>query len=221
MPHSIALVDDHDLMRSALANMIDRLGDYKVIFQASNGKQFVEGLPTDDAPLIAIVDLNMPVMDGYQVLEWLSEHRRDVRALVLTFDATDDALTQAVRLGARGFLGKNARPPLLKLALDSIALTGYFQSGDTSGHAPPPEAMSVARYNRERDHILSRMTDRELEFLQLVCSEEEHTYPEIGRRMDLRPRSVDNYRISLFQKFDIKSKTGLVLFAMKWRLLEG
>ena len=219
MPLNIALVDDHDLMRTALANMIDRLDDYKVVYQASNGRQFVEGLPKDDPSLIAIVDLNMPVMDGYEVLEWLADHRPEVRSLVLTFDATDEAMARAVRLGARGFLGKSARPPVLKLALDSIVLTGYFQT-ERLEHEPPPEAMSATRHVRERERILGSISDRELEFLQLLCHEDEYTYEEIGSRMGLRPRSVENYRTALFHKLGVKSKTGLVLYAMKWQLLE-
>ena len=71
----------------------------------------------------------------------------------------------------------------------------------------------------QRRAILRNITPREREFLRLVCNEEELTYEQIATRMNLQRRSVEHYRIGLFEKFNIKSKTGLVLFAMRWGLL--
>ncbi len=218
--HRIALVDDHHMMRSGLAAMIDRLGGYHVVIEAANGKEMIEAM-TESAPVaIAIVDLHMPVMDGYETIAWLKANAPDVLPLALTFDASDDAMLRAVRAGARGFLLKNARPPLLKAALDSLVWTGYFQSDEL--HRDLLERADLkAREERERENLLERITPREMEFLLLVCSEDEFTYEEIAIRMEVHRRSVDNFRISLFEKFQIKSKTGLVLFAMRWGLIGG
>ena len=72
--HSVALIDDHHLMRSGLVNMINGMGDYEVVQEFANGKEFVDALRTTTAPAIAIVDLNMPVMDGYETITWLTPH---------------------------------------------------------------------------------------------------------------------------------------------------
>src|SRR5690606_19266593 len=101
---------------------------YAVEQEASNGKEFIDGLDMEHLPRIAIIDLNMPVMDGYETIAWLNEYAPTVLPLALTFDASDDALVKAVRCGARGFLLKNAPPELLRTALDSLMLTGYYQS---------------------------------------------------------------------------------------------
>lgn len=221
MKHNVALVDDHHLMRSGLTSTVNGLGDYAVTLEAGNGKELVDLMEVVSAahrPVIAIVDLNMPVMDGYATIAWLREHAPSVLPLALTFDATDDALVRAVHAGARGFLLKSARPAVLKTALDSLMLTGYYTTQE-SQEAQVRGVEWKNREERERDRIIGQITPREMEFLLLVCDEAEFTYEQIAEHMGIQRRSVDNFRIALFEKFDIKSKTGLVLFALRWGLL--
>jgi two-component system invasion response regulator UvrY len=225
MEHDVALVDDHHLMRSGLAATVNGLGGYRVALEAGNGRELIEALEVQERnglqrPAIAIVDLNMPVMDGYATIAWLREHAPTVLPLALTFDAADDALVRSVRAGARGFLLKNTRPAVLKTALDSLMLTGYYYT-DQTHQALQDEPVQRDRKQREREAVLERITPREMEFLLLVCDPEEYTYEQMADRMGIHRRSVDNHRISLFEKFGIKSKTGLVLFAMRWGVVRG
>jgi len=221
MHHNVALVDDHHLMRSGLVATVNGLGDYRVTLEAGNGKELIDLLndtSAADMPAIAIVDLNMPVMDGYATIAWLREHAPTVLPIVLTFDAADDAMVKAVRAGARGFLLKSARPAVLKTALDSVMLTGYYYTEETHDmRQRNPEWKT--KQERERERVLAAITPREMEFLLHVCSENEPTYEQIADLMGVHRRTVDNYRIALFEKFNIKSKTGLVLFALRWGLL--
>jgi len=221
MHHNVALVDDHHLMRSGLVATVNGLGDYRVTLEAGNGKELIDLLndtSAADMPAIAIVDLNMPVMDGYATIAWLREHAPTVLPIVLTFDAADDAMVKAVRAGARGFLLKSARPAVLKTALDSVMLTGYYYTEETHDmRQRNPEWKT--KQERERERVLAAITPREMEFLLHVCSENEPTYEQIVDLMGVHRRTVDNYRIALFEKFNIKSKTGLVLFALRWGLL--
>ncbi|MBK6369449.1 MAG: response regulator transcription factor [Flavobacteriales bacterium] len=217
--HSVALIDDHHLMRSGLVNMINGMGDYEVVQEFANGKEFVDALRTTTAPAIAIVDLNMPVMDGYETITWLTTHAPTVLPLALTFDASDDAMVRAVRVGARGFVLKSARPQTLRIALDSLMLTGYYYT-ESSHELLTRNPEMKTRQEREREGVLANITPREMTFLLLVCSEEEYTYEQIAAHMDVHRRTVDNFRIALFDKFNIKSKTGLVLFALRWGLIQ-
>ena len=217
--HPVALVDDHEMVRSAIAGMIDRLGGYRVIGEASNGLEFLTMLNAGgEEPRIAVVDLQMPVMDGFETIAWLRAQRPNIMALALTFDPAEDSVIKAVRAGARGFLRKNARAAVLKTALDSLMLTGYYHSDEvhdslvqTPGSMTGPERM--------RAKVLAEISAREMEFLKLVCSPEEHTYETIASKMNVHRRTVDGFRESLTEKFGVKSKTGLVLFAMKWGIV--
>ncbi|MBL0127227.1 MAG: response regulator transcription factor [Flavobacteriales bacterium] len=216
--YNVALVDDHHLVRSGLEATVNGLGGYRVTIEVGNGQELIEALERADPPDIAIVDLNMPVMDGYATIAWLREHHPAVRPLALTFDATDAALVKAVRAGARGFLLKDAQPRTLKNALDSLMLTGYYYT-DTTHDVLQRHPEMKTREECERERILQSITPREMEFLKLVCDEDEFTYEQIAQQMGIHHRTVDNFRIALFTKFHIKSKTGLVLFAMRWGLL--
>ena len=220
MEHDVALVDDHHLMRSGLAATVNALGGYRVTLEAGNGRELVEALERSTAaPAIAIVDLNMPVMDGFATIAWLRQNRPEVLPLALTFDAAEDAMVRAVKAGARGFLLKNTRPEVLKNALDALMLTGYYYTDAVVTTVQGNPGLKT-REERERERVLAGITPREMEFLLLVCDEAEHTYEQIADRMGVHRRTVDNFRIALFEKFNIKSKTGLVLFALRWGLLK-
>ncbi|HMQ77530.1 MAG TPA: response regulator transcription factor [Flavobacteriales bacterium] len=219
MTHPVVLVDDHHMVREGLAATIDAFDDYAVVLQAANGRELIDAIDGIPDPAIAIVDLHMPVMDGYATIAWLKAHRPAVLPLALTFDASEEALMRAIRAGARGFLGKNARSAVLKHALDSLVRTGYFQTSEARLELLDRNGVR-SRTEQERDAILAQITPRELDLLRLVCSDEELTYEQIAGLMKLSVHTVDNYRVNLFEKFGIKSKAGLVLFAYKWRIVE-
>ncbi len=219
MTHPVVLVDDHHMVREGLAATIDAFDDYAVVLQAAHGRELIDSIDQVPDPAIAVVDLHMPVMDGYATIAWLKEQRPGVLPLALTFDAGEEALMRAIRAGARGFLGKNARSAVLKHALDSLVRTGYFQTSEAHLELLDRSGAKT-RTEQEREAILARITTREQEFLRLVCSGEELTYEQIASLMKLSVNTVENHRVNLFEKFGIKSKAGLVLFAYKWRIVE-
>jgi DNA-binding NarL/FixJ family response regulator len=217
--HTVALVDDHQLMRSGLAAMIGALDGYKVISEASDGEEFIEQLKSGPIPDIAVVDLHMPIMDGWETIEWLTKNHPEIKTLALTFDASDDAMVRAIRNGARGFMLKTARPKLFQTALDSLVLTGYYH--DDSLHKTMMRSKDLQEaMDKQRAEIQRKLTDKEMRFLELVCSEDELTYQEIAQEMGIGRRTIEYLRTSLFEKFDVKSKTGLVLFAVRWGLVK-
>lgn len=213
--HPVVLVDDHELVRSGVAGLIDRVGGYRVVLEAANGQELLEALSTIEEPRIAVVDLHMPVMDGFETITWLRANRPSILPMALTVDPTDEIMLRALRAGARGFLRKNARAPMLKTALDSLILSGYYfndEMHDTLVH----KSGLKTQLERQEESVHEGISSRELEFLKLVCSPEEFTYEQIAETMGVSRRTVDGFRESLADKFDIKSKTGLVLFAMKY-----
>ena len=194
--------------------MVHNVGGYTVTMEAANGREFMRMLSGVEEPAIAIVDLFMPIMDGFETIAWLKANSK-VLPLALTFDASDDVMVRAVRAGARGFLLKNARPAVLKVALDSLMLTGYYTSDELHETLVEKQQLKTPHEKRQ-EQIIAQITPREMEFLKLVCAPEEYTYEQIADIMEVHRRTVDGFREGLVDKFGIKSKTGLVLFAMKW-----
>jgi DNA-binding NarL/FixJ family response regulator len=216
----VALVDDHHLVRAGLAATVNAFSEYQVILEAAHGRELIAALETiSEPPQLAIVDLNMPVMDGWATIAWLNEHRPDILSMALTFEAGDEAMLRAVRAGARGYLLKSARPEVLKLALDSIRLTGYYTS-EAVQESLERNPDKLTHSERQRAALMARLTQREMTLLRLVCDEREFTYEQMADTMGIHRRSIDNLRSQLFEKLGVKSKTGLVLFAMRWDLLE-
>lgn len=210
--HSVFLVEDHVIVRNGLKELIENMGDYSITAEFDNGKQLVNKI-TELTPDMIIMDLTMPVMDGLATMKWLKQHKIPFPVLILTLDTSDRTVIELYKAGAKGYLPKTCTAETLKKAIDDILETGYYHSEMLSNalmkREPPKPRHSAG------EGILSDFSERELEFLQLVCDKQEFTYEQIAKIMFVHRRTVDSYREALFSKFNIKSKTGLVLFAIK------
>lgn len=204
----IALADDHVLLRDALAGLINSFDGFEVVLQAGNGKELTEKILSGNEPNIILLDLNMPVMDGYETLLWLKEHRADVTTLMLTMYDSEAAIIRLLHAGVKGFLKKDATPSELLQALRTAATTGYYYSSVTSA-----KLAGLFRNNRKdpMQHIL--LTGAETAFLKLSCTE--MTYKEIAGELKLSPRMVEKLREELFSKLEIRSRVGLALYAIR------
>ena len=206
----VALADDHVLLRTALASLINNFADCSVIIQASNGNELIEKLKTGLTPDIVLLDLNMPVMDGMETSLWLQENYPAVHVLMLTMYDSELALIRLLQAGVKGFLKKDIHPDELRFALQSVMQSGFYYSHDTTG-----KLVNLFRKQADNLNTLSKnlLTTTDINFLKLASTE--LTYKEIARQMNLNPRSVDNLRDSLFQKLSVKSRIGLVMYAIK------
>jgi len=213
----VALVDDHTLVRSGLVGLVNRLGGYEVVLEAEDGKEFSQSLSSAPPIQIAIVDLNMPIMDGFATIAWLHRTHPSIKSIALTFDGSESAVIRAIRSGARSFLLKNMKPDRFKLALDQVRDTGYF-ANDLLNSTEPDTIISV--YEREQSRILQDITPKELAFIKLACSPAEYTYEEIGDLMLTKPSTVETHRKHVFDRFNLKSKAGLVIFAYRWGIVK-
>ncbi len=215
----VALVDDHTLVRTGLVGLVNRLGGYKVVLEAEDGKEFSHALAAAPTVEIAIIDLNMPVMDGFATISWLRRTHPSIKPIALTFDGSESAVLRAIRNGACSFLLKNMKPEHFKRALDSVRDKGYFAS-DVLQNNNYETAGSTSAYEREQQRILEDITPKELTFIKLACSPAEYTYEEIAVLMQTKPSTVETHRKHVFDRFQIRSKPGLVIFAYHWGIVK-
>jgi len=212
---SIVLVDDHAVVRSGIKSLIEVIGNYKVTDQFDNGRDFINALPMLKEPDLAIIDLNMPVMNGVETMRWLKKNKPGLKTLILTLESDEKVILELFRLGIRGYLPKSCSAELLKKAIQDLINQGYYHSELLH------QALTTETERAETERSLhEQLSDKELTFLQLVCDKQEYTYERISELMQVSVRTVDGYRESLFKKFTIKSKIGLVLFAIRHGLVK-
>jgi DNA-binding NarL/FixJ family response regulator len=210
MSAKIVLVDDHVLLRSGLADLLRSFG-YLVLFEANNGKDLFSKLQEGNLPDLVLLDINMPVMDGFEAASRLKNEFPDIRVLALSMQDDENAIIRMLKNGARGYILKDSEPDELKSAIESILKKGFYYSEMVTGRLV--HSISALEEDNMSSRQLLHLSEREIEFLKLICTE--MTYKEIADQMHLSPRTVDGYRDALFQKLDIKTRTGLVIYAIK------
>ncbi len=213
---NIILTDDHVIVRNGLKELIQKLGPYTIVAEYDNGKHLIDDYPFKVTPDLLILDHEMPEMNGTAVIEWFSRQRIQIPILLLTLTEDESLIVKLFRMGIRGYLHKNCSSSELKQALQDIFHSGYYHD----------DMLTKALLGQSQDNteghtqIMEKLTDRELEFLRLVCDEKEYTYEQIAGMMHAHRRTIDKYREGIFEKFGVKSKTGLVLYAVKHDLVK-
>jgi len=208
---SVAIVDDHILLRNGLANLIRGLETYAVLFEANNGKDFIKQLQPRYLPDIVLLDINMPEMDGYETALWLKRNYPGIKILALSMYDNENAIIRMMKNGAKGYILKDIDPHEFRHALDSLVRKGFYYSELITGKLI--HAVNQLDDQDQSIKSLISLNDREVEFLKLACTE--MTYKEIAEKMFLSARTIDGYRDALFEKLGVKSRVGLVLYAIK------
>jgi two-component system invasion response regulator UvrY len=212
--YKVAVVDDHVLLRSALAKLISSYENYTVAFEASNGKEFIEKLSKQVLPDIVLLDINMPEMDGYETASWITKHHPHIKILALSMESDDTNIIQMIKLGAKGFLMKNVEPEELNDALDSVLSKDFYLSDTISGKVISGLQSGSQKAAAEPEAL----TEKEKEFLRLICTE--LTYKDIAERLYISPRTLDDYRNALFEKLNVHSRMGLAIYALKNKMVD-
>src|SRR6478672_9807881 len=126
--YSVMLADDHILLRDALATLINSFDDYTVCGLANDGDDLLNQLNNGVKPDIILLDLNMPVLDGFDAARWIHANRPEIKILTLTMYDSEIALIRLLQIGVRGFLKKDIHPKELFNALQSVSKEGYYYS---------------------------------------------------------------------------------------------
>lgn len=209
----IAIVDDHTLFRHGLVNLLTESGRVNVLFDASNGADMIQKISKQAIPSVILMDITMPVMDGYETTKWLKQHHPEISVLALSMFEEDKPIIEMLKSGAGGYMLKQSKVADLVNAIAGIDEHSFYINELVSG--------KLLRNIQNKQPVKNDFTElnaNELKFLELCCSD--LTYKQIADQMCLSPHTIDNYRESLFQKFETKSRTGLVISALKNGLIK-
>ncbi|WP_242917386.1 response regulator transcription factor [Pontibacter liquoris] len=201
----VALVDDHKLFRKGMLELINGFSTYTVSLEAENGRDFTRKLFPENIPDIVLLDISMPVMDGFETAAWLQEHHPQVKILALSMKNDEETVLRMLQCGVDGYVLKNADPSELRMALEALEVNGSYYAGSVR------EVLKRDLQNKKAPK--AELTEREVEFLRLACTE--LPYKSFAPLLHVSPRVVESTREALFRKLDVVSRTGLVLYAIR------
>lgn len=204
----LALADDHNLFRKGVEELIEDFDNMEVVVSVPNGRELIDRLSAaKELPDVCLLDINMPEMNGFETAKKIKELWPDIKILAVSVYDSEFNVLGMLRAGAGGYILKDTQPQVLRVAIESLYKNGFYHSELVTGKilhqfmTKPKEQSSV------------ELSENEQLFLKHCCSE--LTYKEIADLMNISHRTIDGYRDQLFLKLNIKSRTGLVLYALK------
>lgn len=206
----IGLVDDNTLIRMAMCAMLDSFENCKTCLQASNCFELISELTKGSIPDIILVDLNLPEMDGYETAKWLKSNIPEIPIIIISNNDSEFIVMHFLRLGVKAFLKKNIYPSELRSAILAVKENGYYYPSHITTKLVKIIDSNIKELHSSQKYFLN---EKEIKFLRLASTE--FTYKEIARYMNLSPKTIDKLRDNLFDRFAIKSRVGLVMYALK------
>jgi DNA-binding NarL/FixJ family response regulator len=214
MPIEIIITDDHAIFREGLGFVISQITDFKLVGEASTGLELIELRDRQNADII-LLDISMPQMDGIEATTRLLAKYPDQKIITLSSFDQEAYYYKMIKAGVMGFVEKKAGKSELEDAIRTVysgqnffpqnMLRQLIFKGGNNGEATAQEN-------------LVNLTNREKEVLELICQGYSNT--EIGEKLYLSPKTIDNHRTNLLQKTNTRNSANLVMFAIKNKLIE-
>ena len=207
----IMIADDHSMIREGLKQLLELDGDIRVVDQAADGEECMLKL-RDRIPDVLLLDINMPKMNGLEVLKRIKELHLDVKVLVLTVHNEVEYLLRAVEIGIHGYLLKDSDSDDLKKAILAVARGETFIQPDLI-----PLLNKKLDLKSEEERKLDTLTDRELEVLKLLSFGMFNK--EIAEKLNISERTVKNHVSNIFKKIDVTDRTQAAVFSIRNKLI--
>lgn len=208
-PITIVLADDHPIVRKGLREVIDEDPRLRVVAEANNGREAVDAVETH-APRVVILDVDMPVMNGFAAAREIRDKQLPTEIVFLTMHRDEDLFNEAIDLGAKGFVLKDSALADIVECIKAVAAREHYAS----------HALTRFLLNRSRRAVqlietqptLKDLTPTERSVLKLIA--EDLTSKEIGDRLFISPRTVEKHRQNICQKLDLQGSHSLLKFAI-------
>ncbi len=211
MSIELMIIDDHSMVREGLKQLLELDENLKVISEAADGIEGLKKLETVK-PDVLLLDINLPNMNGLEMLKVMRERRMDVKVLILTIHNEIDYLMRAVEIGCNGYVLKDSDSNLLKKAIYSI-----YNGEDFIQPSLTPALNAGLAGKATMDEKVNELTRREVEVLKLIA--EGLFNKEIAAKLDISERTVKNHVSNIFKKIDVSDRTQAAVFAIKNNLV--
>ena len=221
MPIRILIADDHALLRQGIINVLELEADVVVVAEAGDGEEAVRKAG-EVMPDIALIDMNMPRLNGMEVTKQIRESFPSIKVIVLTIHDDESYVVTVIKAGAVGYLLKDIEPGMLIKAIRTV------YEGESFIYPTLAKKLfgEITRLEEEKKHTArhllqsgrdERLTLRELEVLQLIAKGLSNQ--EIAGRLFLSEKTVKNHLTNIFRKIDVTDRTQAVLYALKHKIV--
>ena len=212
----IILADDHSLFRRGMKALINEIAGMQVVHEATDGEELLQLLESyKPVPDIILMDLNMPKLNGIEATVTVRKKYPEIKIIVLSVYDDEQFIIRMVENGADGYLFKNAEIEEVEKAIRDVTTTGfYFNETMLAAIRKGP----VLKNKKVSFNSTENLTTRELEILKLICNE--LTATEISEKLFISTRTVDGHRQNLLDKTGARNTAGLVIYAIKNKLLD-
>lgn len=205
----VGIAEDHDLVREGLISLIKEEHSIKIVFEVANGLELLEVLKIQKVDVI-LLDIEMPIVDGIQALRLINERFNNLRVIMLSMHYTNEFISKAISLGARGFLPKNCSFDKLVDAIFAVNEQGYYFDNKVSRAL----INKLIKSNEVQPIFTSiQLTAREVQVLELLCNGKLNK--EIADLLCISVRTVETHRRSLGDKTNSRNLAGLIMYAIK------
>jgi DNA-binding NarL/FixJ family response regulator len=212
----ILIVDDHEVVRDGLKNILTSLDNISIAGEAGNGEDAVK-MYSSLKPDLVIMDISMPGMNGIEATRVIKEKDPDARILILTMHDNQEYLNQIIRSGAKGFILKNTDKEELLDAVRTVASGDNFFSKDISKLIIDNYIRTAKETEKNDGYKEVPLTKREIEILKLIASG--YSNQEIANILYISYNTVDTHRKNIMHKLSIKNTAGLVRYAIEKGLI--
>lgn len=213
-PIKVAIADDHALFRAGVKTALSVRKDIEMIAEADNGMQLLNLLKHVE-PDVVLLDIQMPLMDGITTLPEIRRLYPDIKVIILSMHNDHSMISKLMEVGANSYLTKNSDSETIYQAIKTCHEQEFFFNDLTNKALL--SGLRTKKAEPVQDDI--QLNDKELRILKLMC--EEKTTKEIADIVDISPRTVEAIRDKLKTKTGAKSMAGLVMYAVKNKLLEA
>mgnify|MGYP006142323819 CR=1 FL=1 len=212
----IAVVDDHQIVRQGLTNILELNNFFKVVFTSENGIDLFEKLEDCNFQVdIILLDLQMPIMDGFETCEKLKKKKPNIKVIILSQLGSKESIKNVLKSGANGYLTKNIDSKSLHNAIERVYKEDFYfdmKLSDVIREAMLiKDGLLVEDVNKKSSERL--LSDREIEIVELISRE--FNTGEIADKLCLNYRTIESHRKRIMTKVGAKNFIGVVIFAIK------
>ena len=196
---TVAICDDHGLFRKGIEGCLKTFRDIKIVHGCENGAELIKYLHKEPHPAIVLMDIKMPVMNGYECTGYVKKHYPEIKVISMSSFDNDFSIAQIIECGADSFISKNADPEELYNTIVNVYSKGFYVT-------------KWIKVKNIRKLNLNILTPKEKELLPLLCSGK--SYNDIAIKLGVSVKTVDRHRDEIFKKLNVQSRLNLALFAI-------